>query len=186
MTKKNKNNAGKLRVILLLLVTMIAIGGGFFGYTFFIAEKGPDNEMTNIHLKEETIAFVYTSMPDMYRCLSEINNEVVIIHKELERLEKIEKEYPKQKSIVISEKKLWGKTLKDLETTIENLEKNIKTLYVAYTVNREKGAELLESQNTELLASATEILEASKHQTKRLKNAEEKSLIDKIKEKISK
>jgi flagellar basal body-associated protein FliL len=106
--------------------------------------------------------------------------------KEMERLETIEKEYPKQKKIVIAEKKLWGKTLKNLKTTIENLEKNIRNLYVAYSVNSEKGAELLESQSTDLLASVTEVLETSKSQTLRLKNAEEKSFIDKIKEKISK
>ncbi|MBA4366085.1 MAG: hypothetical protein C0403_00400 [Desulfobacterium sp.] len=184
---KNKyNNSGKLLFILLLMITIAVAAGGFFAYKFLNAEKTSDNEMANIHLQEETIAFVHQSMPDVYNSLFELNHEIVMIEKELKRLEIIENEYPKQKKIVQDEKKMWSKTQKDLQTLIENLEKNIEPLFVAYTVNTEKGTELLASKKEELLASATEALETSKKQTVRLKNTEEKSFIQKIKEKISK
>ncbi len=186
MIQNKYNNSGKLLIILLLIITIAVAAGGFFAYTFLYAKKTSDTEMVNIHLREETIAFVHQSMPDVYNSLFELNQEIVVIEKELKRLEVIENEYPKQKKIVQDEIKMWIKTRKDLQTMIENLEKNIEPLFVAYTVNMEKGTELLASKKEELLASVTEALEASKKQTARLKDNEDKSFIQKIKEKISK
>lgn len=186
MIKNRDNNSGKLLFILLPVIAIAVAAGGFFAYKFFFAKKTSEAEMVNIHLREETIAFVHQSMPDVYNSLFELNQEIVVIEKELKRLEVIENEYPKQKKIVQDEIKTWSKTQKDLQTMIENLEKNIEPLFVAYTVNMEKGTELLASKKEELLTSATEALEESKKQTARLKVNEEKSFIQKIKEKISK
>ncbi len=186
MIQNKYNNSGKLLIILLLIITIAVAAGGFFAYTFLYAKKASEAEMVNIHLREETIAFVHQSMPDVYSSLFELNQEIIVIEKELKRLEVIENEYPKQKKIVQDEIKMWSKTRKDLQTMIENLEKNIEPLFVAYTVNTEKGTELLASKKEELLTSVTEALEASKKQTVRLKENENKSFIQKIKEKISK
>jgi len=186
MEKSNKNNSGKLLLIILILLTIAAAGGGFFAYKFYFLQQGPNLEMANIDLKEKTIAFIYKYMPDVYNCLFDLNHEVVIIDNEMERLTKIEKEFPKQKKIVLIEKKMWTNTRKTLTTTIANLEKSIETIYVAYTINSEKGADLIETQNAELLASATGNLGASKEKTERLKNMKKKNFMDKIKEKLSK
>jgi hypothetical protein len=186
MIEKKYNNSGKLLIILLLIITIAVAASGFFAYKFLYAKKASDNEMTNIHLRGETIAFVHESMPDIYNSLFELNHEIFVIEKELKRLEIIENEYPKQKKIVQDEIKMWSKTRKDLQTMIENLEKNIEPLFVAYSVNPEKGTELLASKKEELLASSTEALETSKKETVRLKDNEEKSFIQKIKEIISK
>ncbi|MFH2066654.1 MAG: hypothetical protein ABIK15_15760 [Pseudomonadota bacterium] len=174
-------------MILLILITIAAAcGAGFYIYRNFYADPGPDFQMVNIHLKEETITFVYQSMPEIYSSLSRINHELVLIAEEIKRLDLLEKDYPKQKKIVMDEKKMWDTTRKDLQATIENLEKSIETLFVAYTVNTEKGTEMLSSEKEALLALAAKALETSQQHTIRLKNTEEKSWINNIKETISK
>jgi hypothetical protein len=187
MKRNEKNNSGKILTVLLLLIVLSALGaGGFFAYQRFLADPGPDYQMQNIHLKEEVITFVFQSMPDVYHGLTEINTEIVLMDAERERLAKIEKEYPKQKKIVIEEKKMWNSLRKEMETAVDNLEKNIETLFVSHSVNPEKGDELMASRSEELRLVINQALEASQQQTARLKITEEKSFIDKIKAKFSK
>jgi hypothetical protein len=109
MNRNHKNNSGKLMMILLILITLAISGSaGFYIYRNFYADQGPDVQMANIHLKEEIIAFVYQSMPEIYSSLSRINHELVLIAEEIKRLDLLEKEYPKQKKIVMNEKKNVG------------------------------------------------------------------------------
>lgn len=174
-------------MILLILITLAISGSaGFYIYRNFYADQGPDVQMANIHLKEEIIAFVYQSMPEIYSSLSRINHELVLIAEEIKRLDLLEKEYPKQKKIVMNEKKMWETLRKNLQAAIGNLENSIETLFVAYTVNTEKGTEMLSSEKEALLALAAKELETSQQQTVRLKNTEGKSVINTIKETFSK
>ena len=187
MKRNEKNNSGKILTVLLLLIVLAGLGaGGFFAYQKFLVDPGPNFQMKNIHLKEEVITFVFQSMPAVYQGLSELNTELVLMDAELERLAKIEKEYPKQKKIVIEEKKMWNSLHKEMETAVADLEKGIETLFVSHSVNPEKGNELMTSQSETLLSVINQALETSKQQTARLKVTEDTSVIGKIKATFSK
>jgi len=169
MAKKTSKNPENLLIVFLFLLSAAAAAGGFFAYKFLYVQKGPDNKIPNIRLKKETITFVYENLPDVYNRLLNLSDEVRMINIEIDRLDKIEKDFPKQKKIVISEKKVWLKMHKNLMEAISKLEKSIEMIHVSYSVNSEKGVQIIKDKNPELLAASSRALETSKEKTQRLK-----------------
>ena len=64
---------------------------------------------------------------------------MLLIDEELQRLKKIETDYPRQQRVVIVEKKNWISLRKRLIKEVEKLKKEIEEIYVTYLVNQEKG-----------------------------------------------
>ncbi len=171
----------------MIVTVSLAILGGltFFASGCFSKDQEPANqELVNVKLKDEVITFTSDMLPDFYPVLVSVDNEIVLIDQELERFEQIEKEFPKKRSIVLSEKKNWRRTKNMLVTALFRLEKEIVTLYVSYSVNSENGLELIDQKQSELIDRAEKAIDASNKLTQRLKVVEEKSFIDKIKDKF--
>ncbi len=177
--KKGKSSANKLFVILVLLA--ILGGGGFFGYNYFIKSKQfPGGKLAKVKLKEDLVRFTFDTLPKIYTGLVTLNNEVILIDDEIKRLNKIGKKFPKQKNIVTPEIKNWKTVRKNILSSLTNIEENIVTLYVSWSVNKETGQELIASKKDELQISVNAALETSKKFTDRLKAEEPKGFVQKI------
>lgn len=146
--------------------------------------KKPQLDLTKLQLKEDIIAFTFYKVRKIYSGLVKLDNQIVLIDKELERLKEIEAEYPKQKKIIITERKIWKKVKKNLQTSLSNLEKEVEKIYVTYSVNKNKGIELINKNTKSLVNDIGKALEASRPHTKRLIVVVKKSFIDIFKAKL--
>ena len=167
------NNKGSATIILLVILLALLATGGYFGYTRFYL-KGDDTntftkDLTHIPLQEEVLLSTYEKLPDVYFGLVDINKELQIINKEIERLTEMEKEYPQQIEIISSEKNIWNSVKQDISKTTTTLQKEIETLHVAYRVNQEKGQKRIAEKKDQLQESIRKTLEFSQTRTERLK-----------------
>jgi hypothetical protein len=147
--------------------------------------QNPLKDLTHIKLSEDAILFTLNNVPSIYSGLADIDNEIVLIDNELERLKEIEAQYPRQFKVVAIEKTNWIKIRRNLLDDLEVLEKDIERLYVTYIVNKEKGNELIEEKSNGIVTAINTALELSTPDTMRLKPEEKKSFFAKIKGKIS-
>jgi hypothetical protein len=185
MASETKRSATKLFIALILLVLILGTGGflvsQYLGYKKEIAEE---NRLENLSLKADVLAFVSQHLPDIHAELVRMNYQIRIIDREIVRINLMEKEFPDQRKIILSEKKTWDSTRKTLSTGLLKLEADIEALYVTYMINPAKGLAELESKRAELLKTSQEILNETGSQTERLQHVEEKSFFTMLKRKF--
>ena len=171
------NNKGSATIIILLIVLALLGAGGYFGYTKYYLKQGNSNAFTtdlaHISLKEEILRASYEQLPEVYSGLLKMNDELIVINKEIDSLSEMEKEFPQQLDIISSEKTIWSSIEKNVSDTISLLEKEIETLYVAHKVNPEKGKKLIDGKKKQLHGTINKILEDTQLKTQRLKGIKE-------------
>ncbi|MBW2370248.1 MAG: hypothetical protein JRH15_20450 [Deltaproteobacteria bacterium] len=109
----------------------------------------------------------------------------MLIDQELERLSELETGYPSQKKIIDRERSMWVQTKKQLTGSVSSAEKQLETFFVAYTVNKTKGKELINENVAALTGRIDSVLETSSEVTRRLKRVQKKTIKDKLKELFS-
>ena len=183
MAEKKKSSALKWIVVIIVLTS--AVG------TFMVRsasrsqnKKGELQPLPKVQLKEDIVAFVFGALPDIYAGLFRINREIILIDNELERLEEIEAEFPRQKNIVSAEKSNWKQIQRSLFTALSAIEKDIENIYVTRLVNKAKGKELIDQKKEFLEKAVTDALNASAPHTGRLTVDEKKTAFDKLKGKL--
>ncbi len=177
--KKKKKRSPIIFIVLLLLVA------GFGGAAYFmLINKNKLPTTKNISLNEEILSFSIEILPEISTALLTIDYELYVIDNEIERLNKMEKEYPRQKRIIFLEKNACNAIRKNLEKSLADLEKEIETIFVSYSVNMEKGLLMIEEQKNGILKKTQTALEASNELTLRLTSKEKKGFFDKIKDQL--
>ena len=179
----------KLLFAVLVLLTVGVLAGLYFTGIFPAkAVNGALPSLEKVEIDEPLLKFTNARLPEIYERLAAINGEILLIEKEIARIQEIEKAFPGQKKITSSEIKAWDRTRKNLQKSLSNLEKNIEQFYVAYRVNREKGEKLMESKKASLTGSVDGVLGPARKQTERLKPRgvpeEDLSTFGRIKNKI--
>jgi len=172
----------KKMLILFFLISLFA-AGGFFGYLYLLADK--PGVVVKSELPKEILLFSFNVMPLIHADIVSICEEIEFTEGEIKRIDDIAKEFPAQKRITDTERKLWGKNLLNLNKFRIKQEKEIRDIYVSYRVNIETGLKLIEEKKEELNKSAGEIITPSKELTDKLRAVDEaKSFLDKLKEKV--
>ena len=171
-------------VILFVILAFIAIGVVAAG-SLSKKESLPRKTLSKIPLKENILSFTFRMLPKLYSGLVRVNDDIVLIDRELERLKQIETEFPRQQRIVSAERTNWQRIQKGLLTTIGRLETEIETVFVTYLVNAEKGKKLIAEQRKSLVTTLYKAIEEASPQIRRLKPVVKKSPLDKLKKKIS-
>lgn len=185
MAAETKKSATKLFITLIILVLIIGSGGFLISqYLAYQKEVENDNALENIALKKEIILFTEAKLPEIHAYLVKLNYEIRAIDREIDRIILMEKDFPQQKKIILSEKKTWEKTRKELAATLLKLENEIEAIYVIYKINPDKGLVQIEQNRAELLKMGKEILDSAHEQTTRLPVPEEKSFFSMLKEKF--
>ena len=181
MAAEKKKKKGLL-IILIVLLLLVA-GFGAAGY-FMLIDKNKLPTTKNISLNEEILSFSIEILPEISTALLSIDYELYVIDNEIERLDKMGKEYPRQKQIIFSEKNACNATRKNLAKSLADLEKEVETIFVSYSVNMEKGLQMIEERKNDILEKTKKALEASNELTLRLASKEEKGFFDKIKDQL--
>lgn len=185
MATETKRSATKLFITLIILVIIVGAGGFLISqYLKYKNEVANEQVLENVALKSEILLFTSAKLPDIHADLVKLNYEIRAVDREISRIIKMEKEFPQQKKIILSEKKTWEKTRKELATTLLKLESEIEAVYVTYRINPEKGLVQIEDKKAELLKMAKEVLDNTHEQTARLQAPPQRSFIGTLKEKF--
>ena len=171
--KKKKRSFKKLIFILLILA---ALGGsGFFVYTSYFASPPEGTRvytpvpLAHVDLPQEMLAFTFAHFPGLYDAMVAYNREVDLFDGEIRRIEAVAAQYPEQKKIADTQKKVWEKGKTALVKSFEKLEKPVKETYVLYQVNNTRGQEQISARGKDLTDAAQEALTKAQEQTATLK-----------------
>jgi hypothetical protein len=149
-------------------------------------QQKPQVDLSKVQLRGDIVVFSYRVVPRIYSGLVKIDDELLLIDEELQRLKKIETDYPRQRGVVIAEKKNWISLRKDLVKALDKLKKEIEKIYVTYLVNKEKGEALIDQKSDAILAVINSSLDETSPYTNRLRPPPVKqSFLDKIKSKFT-
>lgn len=181
-SKKKKIIGLVVKTVKYLVILSILGVGGYFGYTYF---KGDENayssrEFTHVKSNEAKLEFAFYNLREVYDGLIDIDEQIVLIDKEIERISTLETEYPDQKKITVKEKKNWNKIKNKLTKVLKKVELTLEAVFVTNSVNKENGKKLLEKSRNSLNKMIGDVLKLSKAQTSKIKIEKEKSIIDKI------
>jgi hypothetical protein len=185
MATETKRSATKLFITLIILVLIVGAGGFLISqYLKYKSEVENEQALENVALKSEILLFTSAKLPDIHADLVKLNYEIRVVDREISRIIHMEKDFPQQKKIILSEKKTWEKIRKELAATLLKLESEIEAIYVTYRINPEKGLVQIEDKKAELLKMAKEILDNTREQTARLEAPAQRSFISTLKEKF--
>ncbi len=177
----------KTGIVLSVLTILIAIvvAAGYIALPYLRDRNKPNIDLTHLRLKPEIILFTYRIWPDAYNRFINLDVEIGLIDKEIDRLAAMEKEFPQQKRIISEEKSVWDRTGKNLHSVLDNLETEVETIYVTYSVNEARGLQSINDSQESILKPVAEALAESAQLTGRLKTEPEKTFLGRIKELFS-
>ena len=135
------------KLIFIAVLVLIALGASFFLiYKLYFAPKDPESlkavyqktELKHVNLPEEMIRFCFDHFPDLYAALLTCNSQIILMDKEIARIDGIAKQYPEQGKIAEKEKAVWEKAKINLQKGFLKIEKPVKEIYVLFRFNAEK------------------------------------------------
>jgi hypothetical protein len=174
------------KIIVTLMLILVLCGAVWVGIHFLEKKEILSvKSFEYIRMKPEVIAFTFEKLPDLYDDLLSMNHEIFLIDREIQRMNEIEKDFPAQKKIVTSEKKIWQQTRQNLLEALNQSDKKTEALYVAWQVNPQKGLQMIEDRRNELVSSMDDSLKTAKSLTRRLDHSpRETTGLERIKQKL--
>lgn len=143
------NAAGKAVaiVIALLLVLALAGGGGYWVHGKYYKKKPLKTKLSSMKVKEELIRFTHDRVSTaLYHNMVILDDIVVMMDRELDRLKRIGKKFPNQNGIVVPQTKELGIARDRLSKVLAEVTANIEKIYVTWLVNRSEGTGQIRSQ----------------------------------------
>lgn len=182
--EKEKPKKSKKKLIIILLILIILIGAGAGAFFFFTKDKEKFVPLKSQYfdITTKTEKFIYNHTREIHRELKFIDNEILVLSKETERVLGIEQEYPDQKKItdkaVARFDKLKKATIKEIKKIIVKYD----SLYVSYAVNPDSGKEIIKQEAPKLKETINQIKNKLKIETDSIKKntPETKGFIKKI------
>ena len=143
----NTNGGAVGIVIALILVVALAGGGGFWAYKSYYQKAPLRTKLASVKVKDELVRFAHDRVSRaLYHNLVTLDDIMVMMDKELDRLKRIARKFPNQDGIVTSQtqelvicRKRLGKAMNDVIAKTEKM-------YVTWLVDRSKGIGMINSQ----------------------------------------
>ena len=134
-------------VIALFVVLGVAAGGGYWAYNKYVKEDPPRTKLASLKIKEELVQFVHDRVSRaMHTNMTSLDDVVVMMDKELKRLQRIGKRFPDQRGIVDPQVKELTKARKRLASTLKEATTAIEKIYVTWLVDRSEGTSQIKAQ----------------------------------------
>ena len=168
-----RNTKGGAVFIILLVTLFVAAtaGGGYFAYTKWIRKPPLKTKLATIPLKKELIQFSNdTISPALYHNMVMIDEMLVTMEKELDRLKRIGKQFPNQKGVVSPRISALEEACKRLSTVLSEAAGRIEKMYVAWLVDRKEGFNQIRDQKGSLTQGLAEAIRNEAGLVGRIKN----------------
>lgn len=155
-----RNSRGKAAGITIALVLIVALagGGGYWVYHTYFKKKPLRTKLSSIRVREELIRFTHDRVSAaLYHNLVMTDDIVVMMDKELKRLQRIVKKFPNQSGIVTSQTEELEVARRRMAAVLADVAAKIEKMYVIWLVDRSDGTGRIQSQKgtlTKRLADA--------------------------------
>lgn len=149
LTNPIKNATGGAAGILiaLVLVLVLAAGGGYYAYNTHYKKEPLRTKLASLKTKEELIRFSHDRVSRaLYHNIVTLDDIVVMMDKELKRLQRIGKKFPNQNGIVESQTKELNVARDRLAAVLTDVTAKIEKIYVTWLVDRSEGTGQILSQ----------------------------------------
>mgnify|MGYP006276303287 CR=1 FL=1 len=169
-----------LKKMAVTLLILLAVGASAYTVYYFYftgndkAAAYRDTVLENVDLPDEMLEFTFHQMPKLYDALKTYNRYSAMINSEIERIKAIGEQYPDQKEIVSDQTEEWTDRKEEMDKVYNDIENQIKDLYVLFHVNREKGENRITDTKEELYADAEESLSEMEPYADKLSTRHEK------------
>ncbi len=138
---KNASGGAVFVIVLLLVFMSILGGGGYVAYTKFIKKPPLQTKLACVKIKPELVQFSHDLIsPILYNNMVMMDDILVMMDKELDRLKRIEKKYPNQAKIVTPQIEELSAARDRLGEALERVTAKIEKIYVTWLVNQRDGA----------------------------------------------
>ena len=144
---KNATGGATGIVIAVVLVLVLAAGAGFWVHQTFYKQEPLRSKLSALKTKPELIRFTHDRVSRaLYHNLIMLDDIVVMMDKELKRLKRIGRKFPKQNGIVSAQTKELHGARKRLGAILKKVTARIEKIYVTWLVDRSAGIGQINSQ----------------------------------------
>jgi hypothetical protein len=145
ITNARGGAAGVLVFLLLLLAA--AGGGGYYAYTKYYQKVPLRTKLASAKMKPEMIQFIHDDVsPALYHNLIIMDDILVMMGKELERLKRIAKQYPDQVAVITPQSEALEASKARLAAHFADAKAKIEKIYVTWLVDRTNGIAQIRAQ----------------------------------------
>ena len=143
------NTSGRAVGILIALVLVLALasGGGFLAYDKYFKKEPLRSKLASMKVKGELIRFTHDRVStSLYRNMVLLDDILVMMDTELDRLKRIGKKFPNQGGIVASQTEDLKAARERMARVLTDVNVTLEKMYVTWLVNRSEGTGQIRSQ----------------------------------------
>ncbi len=144
----NNTSGGAIGILIaLVLVLALAGGGGVWAYNKYYKKEPLRSKLTSMKVKGELIRFTHNQVSTaLYRNMVMLDDILVMMDTELDRLKRIGKKFPNQRGIIASQTEELKKARERLAVVLTDVNATLEKMYVTWLVNRSEGTGQIRSQ----------------------------------------
>ena len=144
----NNTSGGAVGILIaMVLVLALAGGGGFLAYNKYYRKEPLRSKLASLKVKGELIRFTHGQVSTaLYGNMVLLDDILVMMDKELDRLKRIGKKFPNQRVIVATQTKELTIARERLAKVLANVSARLERMYVTWLVNRSEGTGQIRSQ----------------------------------------
>ena len=143
------NTSGGVVGILIAVVLVLALagGGGFLAYNKYYKKEPLRSKLASMKVKGELIRFTHDQVSTaLYRNMVMLDDILVMMDTELDRLKRIGKKFPNQRGIVTAQTQELTVARDGMAKVLADVSAKLEKMYVTWLVNRSEGTGQIRSQ----------------------------------------
>lgn len=158
-------------LIALVLVILLAGGGGYWAYTNYYKKEPLRSKLASMKIKEELIRFTHDRVSTaLYRNMVLLDDILVMMDKELDRLKRIGKKFPNQGQIVVSQTNELTVARQRMAKVLAEVSAALEKMYVTWLVDRSAGTGQIRSQKGTLTRQVADAIRGEAVLISRIRN----------------
>ena len=144
----NNTSGGAVGILIaMVLVLALAGGGGFLAYNKFHKKEPLRSKLASMKVKGELIRFTHDRVSTaLYRNMVMLDDILMMMDKELDRLKRIGKKFPNQQGIIASQTEELKEARERMASILTDVNATLEKMYVTWLVNRSEGTGQIRSQ----------------------------------------
>jgi hypothetical protein len=167
----NTNGRAVGILIALVLVLALAGGGGYWAFNKYFKKVPLRSKLSSIKIKAELIRFTHDHVSTaLYGNMVLLDDVLVMVDKELDRLKRIGKKFPNQRAIVATQTKALNIARGRMAKALADVAAKLEKMYVTWLVNRSEGAGQIRSKKGTLTRQLADAIRSEAVLISRIRN----------------
>jgi hypothetical protein len=167
----NTNGKAVGTLIALVLVLTLVGGGGYWAFNKYYKKAPLRDKLSSIKIKKELIGFTHDRVSAaLYSNMVLLDDILVMMDKELDRLKRIGKKFPNQRTIVATQTNELNIARERMAEVLADVTANLEKMYVTWLVNRSEGTGQIRSQKGTLTRQLADAIRGEAVLISRIRN----------------